>query len=92
LIYIKQAFGGTRRVSPLNGGTAMKKISLRKLVRVTATASSFVILSAAASPGARADDSVALLKAMADYTAAQKSISATFDSDIEVVTPGLQKI
>jgi hypothetical protein len=70
----------------------MKKISLRNLVRITATASSVAILSAAASPGARADDSVALLKAMADYTAAQKSISATFDSDIEVVTSELQKI
>jgi hypothetical protein len=56
------------------------------------TASSVAILSAAASPGARADDSVALLKAMTDYTTAQKSISATFDSDIEVITPELQKI
>jgi hypothetical protein len=29
---------------------------------------------------------------MADYTAGQKSISATFDSDIEVITPELQKL
>jgi hypothetical protein len=29
---------------------------------------------------------------MSDYTAAQKSISATFDSDIEIITPELQKI
>src|SRR5258708_16249842 len=29
---------------------------------------------------------------MTDYTAAQKSISATFDSNIEVITPELQKI
>jgi hypothetical protein len=42
--------------------------------------------------GARADDSTSLLKAMADYTAAQKSITANFDSDIEVITPELQKI
>ncbi|MEP6836451.1 MAG: DUF2092 domain-containing protein [Bradyrhizobium sp.] len=41
---------------------------------------------------ARADDAAQLLKAMTDYTAAQKSISATFDSDIEVVTPELEKI
>jgi len=41
---------------------------------------------------ARADDPAKLLKAMTDYTAAQKSISATFDSDIEVVTPELEKI
>jgi hypothetical protein len=70
----------------------MKRTSLRKLVRIMTTASSVAILSAAASPGARADDSVALLKAMTDYTTAQKSISATFDSDIEVITPELQKI
>jgi hypothetical protein len=39
-----------------------------------------------------ADDAAAILKAMTDYAAAQKSISATFDSDIEVVTPELEKI
>jgi hypothetical protein len=39
-----------------------------------------------------ADDSDKLLKAMSDYVGAQKSISATFDSDIEVITPELQKI
>jgi hypothetical protein len=53
---------------------------------------SAAILAAATSGGARADDSDALLKAMADHTAAQKSITATFDSDIEVITPELQKI
>jgi hypothetical protein len=41
---------------------------------------------------ARADDSMELLKAMANYTAAQQSISATFDSDIEIITPELEKI
>src|SRR3977135_963692 len=41
---------------------------------------------------ARADDPAKFLKAMTDYTAAQKSISATFDSNIEVITPELQKI
>lgn len=41
---------------------------------------------------ARADDPTKVLKAMTDYTAAQKSISATFESDIEVVTPELEKI
>jgi hypothetical protein len=40
----------------------------------------------------KADDAATILKAMTDYTAAQKSISATFDSDVEVVTPELQKI
>jgi hypothetical protein len=41
---------------------------------------------------AHADDAAKILKTMTDYTAAQKSISATFDSDIEVVTPALEKI
>src|SRR5258707_8609911 len=41
---------------------------------------------------ARGGDAAKVLKAMTDYTAAQKSISATFDSDIEVGTPELEKI
>ncbi len=41
---------------------------------------------------AGAQDAAKLLKAMSDYTAAQKSISANFESDIEVITPELQKI
>ena len=44
------------------------------------------------STAARADDSDKILKAMSDYVGSQKSISATFDSDIEIITPDLQKI
>ena len=43
-------------------------------------------------PNAHAQDATKILKAMADYVASQKTISATFDSDIEVVTNDLQKI
>jgi hypothetical protein len=50
------------------------------------------IVVASTAQSSRADDAAKLLKAMTDYTAAQKSISATFDSDIEVVTPELEKI
>jgi hypothetical protein len=39
-----------------------------------------------------ADDAGKILKAMSDYVASQKVISATYDSDIEVITPDLQKI
>jgi hypothetical protein len=70
----------------------MNRTSLRALLRVSAVATSAAILAAATSDAARADDSAALLKAMADYTAAQKSITATFDSNIEVITSELQKI
>ena len=41
---------------------------------------------------AQADDAPKILKAMSDYVAGQKTISATFNSDIEVITPELQKI
>ena len=42
----------------------------------------------------RADDSGPrkILKSMSDYLAAQKTLSVTYDADIEVVTPDLQKI
>jgi hypothetical protein len=70
----------------------MNRTSLRALLRVSTAVASAAILAAATSNAAQADDSAGLLKAMADYTAAQKSITATFDSDIEVITPELQKI
>ncbi len=70
----------------------MNRRSLRAMIRISATAVSVAMFAAATSHGACADDSAALLKAMTDYTAAQKSISATFDSDIEVITAELQKI
>jgi hypothetical protein len=66
--------------------------TLRALIRISTTAVSVAILVTAASQTARADDAAQILKAMTDYTGAQKSISATFDSDIEVITPALQKI
>jgi hypothetical protein len=41
---------------------------------------------------AQADDAARILRAMSDYVASQKTISVAFDSDIEVITPDLQKI
>jgi hypothetical protein len=70
----------------------MNKARPRGMIRISATTFSVAILAAVTSHGARADDSASLLKAMADYTAAQKSITATFDSDVEVITPDMQKI
>jgi hypothetical protein len=40
----------------------------------------------------QADDAAQILKAMSDYVASQKNISLTYDSDIEVVTPEVEKI
>jgi hypothetical protein len=47
-----------------------------------------------APPHARAadDDAGKILKAMSDYLAKQSNISAAFDTDVEVITPELQKI
>jgi hypothetical protein len=41
---------------------------------------------------AQQDDALKILKSMSDYVAAQKSISLTYDTDIEVITPEIQKI
>jgi hypothetical protein len=70
----------------------MSRTSLRASTHFSMVAVSATILAAATSYGARADDSATLLKAMTDYTAAQKSVTATFDSDVEVITQELQKI
>jgi hypothetical protein len=38
------------------------------------------------------NDALKILKGMSDYLASQKNISLSFDSDIEVITPEMQKI
>ena len=50
------------------------------------------LLSALPSAQAQDQDATKLLKAMTDYVASQKVISATFDTNIEVITNDLQKI
>ena len=65
---------------------------ISQLIQSLANAALATALIALTAQSARADDPEKFLKAMTDYTAAQKSISATFDSDIEVVTPELEKI
>ena len=68
------------------------KQQARTLLQSSANLAFVAIFMASTAQSSRADDPAKLLKAMTDYTAAQKSISATFDSDIEVVTPELEKI
>jgi hypothetical protein len=62
--------------------------AFRGLIRMSAAAA-FI---AALVTSALAQDAARILKAMTDYTSGQKSISATFDSDIEVITSELQKL
>jgi hypothetical protein len=45
-----------------------------------------------AAPQAPESDAKSILKTMSDYVASQKTIELTFDSDIEVITPQLEKI
>jgi hypothetical protein len=76
-----------------NGGDEMESGTIiRTLARTSAVAAAAAILVLSAGQGAQAQDAAKVLKAMTDYTAEQKSISATFDSDIEIVTPEFQKI
>lgn len=46
----------------------------------------------AATTTARADDPAKILKSMTDYLGSQNTLSASFESDIEIITPELQKI
>jgi hypothetical protein len=41
---------------------------------------------------AQASDARSILRAMSDYVSSQKTIELTFDSDIEIITPELEKI
>jgi hypothetical protein len=41
---------------------------------------------------AQAGDAERILKAMSDYLISQKAMLVSFDTDIEVITPDLQKI
>ena len=65
---------------------------LRAKICATLGAAAMAVLLLAAPSAARADDAVMILKAMTDYLGSQKSLSASFDSDIEIITPELQKI
>jgi hypothetical protein len=61
--------------------------TLRKLLLLAAA---FAVMA----PGAwaQAKDAKAMLKAMSDYVGRQQTIEFTFDSDIEIITPQMEKI
>lgn len=46
----------------------------------------------AAMPAARAADAESILKSMTDYVSSQKTISLSFDADVEIITPEVQKL
>lgn len=61
-------------------------------IRATLGGATMAVLLLAAPSAARADDAANILKSMTDYLGSQKTLSASFDSDIEIITPELQKI
>jgi hypothetical protein len=65
---------------------------LRAKIRARLGGAAMAVLLLAAASAARADDTANILKSMTDYLSSRKTLSASFDSDIEVVTPELQKI
>lgn len=62
--------------------------------RMSAASLVFAVVLFASASGVQAQepDAKAILKAMSDYVSRQKTIEVTFDSDIEVITPQLEKI
>ena len=71
------------------------KVKTRRPLRHLTAATVAIGLVMLAQPPARAkagDDAVAILKTMSDYIDAQQSIALLFDSDVEVITPELQKL
>jgi len=71
-------------------------MSWSKRRRLTGLVLAVSLLGLAASPiehaQAAGDDALQILKTMSDYLASQKTISATFDSTLEVITPDMEKI
>jgi hypothetical protein len=71
-----------------------KKNMKTKIVLFTLLASILVapLVAAPTRVHAQENDAKSLLKAMSDYVSSQKTIQLTFDSDIEIITPQLEKI
>lgn len=62
------------------------------LLRRSSAGLAALVLATMSFASAQAQDATRVLKAMTDYVGSQKVISATYDTDIEVMTPDLQKI
>src|SRR6266850_1018557 len=93
LIHIKQSNLGCARIGSHTRRMDMRPATfLRTKTRATLGAATVAVLLLATASAARADDPAKILKSMTDYLGGQKSLSASFDSDIEIITPELQKI
>jgi hypothetical protein len=75
------------------GGISMTTSYATKLSGpTTAVLAAAAVLLLSSPARAQGSDPKAVLKAMSDYVSSQKTIELTFDSDIEVITPQLEKI
>ncbi len=74
----------------MNAGTSLARGKRGKLSGMLVLGAALIL----AAPGAQAQasDAKVMLKAMSDYVGSQKNIELTFDSDIEVITPQMEKI
>ncbi len=73
----------------------VSRFSRRTFARLAVVVSAVMMVTTSFAPSSHAeqgDDALKILKAMTDYVSSQKTISATYDTDIEVVTDNLQKI
>jgi hypothetical protein len=68
----------------------MKTKAILLVMLVSVLVATFVATPARAQP--QGSDAKFILKAMSDYVSSQKTIEIVFDSDIEVITPQLEKI
>ena len=68
------------------------KPSNRRRMSVASMLVAAVLFASGSSVQAQEPDAKAILKSMADYVSSQQTIKLTFDSDIEVITPELEKI
>lgn len=70
-------------------------MNINKLGRMSFTRTLFLaamLVAMGSTAQAQEDDAKPILKAMSDYVSSQKTIELTFDSDIEAITPQLEKI
>ncbi len=80
--------------SPATAPAVARSLNFRAVPRWIVALAFAVSAMCLAAPAAQAgdDDALKILKGMSDYLASQKNISLSFDSDIEVITPEIQKI
>lgn len=72
----------------------LPRVTSRRYAMTRRAVTSIVALSASLliSIPVQAQDAAKVLKGMTDYLASQKNVSFSYDTDIEVITPDLQKI